>query len=164
MKDVFINEFDYSKNIIPEYMKKWWNEKLKVSYILTSGLAVYLLIMLILHKNIIFLVLEILPVLLIVLITVKISKAIRTEKARFEVNYKGSIPLLHIEIGEDIYYRTDGKESHFAFSDMEKVLETKNLIIICFRGDLTLPLSKKGFLRGNAGECLAYLRERKNRS
>lgn len=139
------------------YMKRWWNDKLKVSYILIAVLIVYLLIASILQKSPFLLVMKILPILLIVLIKVKISKSIKTEQERFEVNYKNGTPQMHAEIGTDIYYRIAEKEAHLPISDVKKVLETENLIIICFRGDLTLPLSKNGFVQGDARKCMEYL-------
>ena len=38
--------------------------------------------------------------------------------------------------------------------------ETEHLLVICFRGDMTLPLSKNGFVQGEYRGCMEYLRRR----
>lgn len=98
------------------------------------------------------------PALLLLLIRIKVARAIKVEKERYQVNYRNSAPLLHIEIGQDILYKVAGKESKLSLSDMEKVLETPNMIVICFRGNLILPVKKTGFIQGDVDHCLRYLR------
>lgn len=123
-------------------------------------LIVYLLIAAILQRNVFLLGMEILPVLLIMFIKVKISKSIKTETERFDVNYKDGSPRMYIVIGADIYYRVAEKEARLSLSDVQKVLETENLLVVCFRGDMTLPLSKNGFVQGEYRGCMEYLRRR----
>ena len=81
-------------------------------------LIVYLLIAAILQRTVFLLGMEILPVLLIMFIKVKISKSIKTETERFDVNYKDGSPRMHIVIGSDIYYRVSEKEARLSLSDI----------------------------------------------
>ena len=92
MDNLFISEFQYTEECIPEYLKRWWRENLIVSYILTALVFLYFLLMLIIRRNLVYLVLEILPVLLLLLIRAKVSRAIKVEKERYQVNY-GSTAL-----------------------------------------------------------------------
>ena len=80
------------------------------------------------------------------------------ERERYQVNYGNSVPLMHIEIGRDILYRIEDKEKHLSLSDIKKVLETPNMIVICLRGNLILPVKKTGFMKEDADHCLRYLR------
>ena len=151
MDNFFISEFQYTEECIPEYLKRWWREKLIVSYILTALVFLYFLLMLIIRRNLVYLVLELLPVLLLLLIRVKVSRAIKVEKERYQVNYGNTEPLMHIEIGQDILYRIEDKEKHLSLSDIKKALETPNMIVICLRGSLILPVKKDRIYTGGCG-------------
>ena len=65
---------------------------------------------------------------------------------------------MHIEIGQDILYRIEDKEKHLSLSDIKKVLETPDMIVICLRGNLILPAKKTGFIQGDEEHCVKYLR------
>lgn len=154
----FVSEFQYTEECIPEYLKRWWRENLIVSHILTALVFLYFSLMLIIRRNLVYLFLELLPVLLLLLIRFKVSRAIKVEKERYQVNYRNTVPLMHIEIGQDILYRIEDKEKHLSLSDIKKVLETPDMIVICLRGNLILPVKKTGFIQGDAEHCIKYLR------
>ena len=158
MDNFFVSEFQYTEECIPEYLKRWWRENLIVSYILTALVFLYFFLMLIIRRNLVYLFLELLPVLLLLLIRVKVSRAIKIEKERYQVNYRNTVPLMHIEIGQDILYRIEDKEKHLSLSDIKKVLETPDMIVICLRGNLILPVKKTGFIQGDVEHCVKYLR------
>ena len=158
MDNFFVSEFQYTEECILEYLKRWWRENLIVSYILTALVFLYFFLMLIIRRNLVYLFLELLPILLLLLIRVKVSRAIKIEKERYQVNYRNTVPLMHIEIGQDILYRIEDKEKHLSLSDIKKVLETPDMIVICLRGNLILPVKKTGFIQGDAEHCIKYLR------
>ena len=62
---------------------------------------------------------------------------------------------MHIEMGQDILYRIEDKEKHISLSDIKKVLETPNMIVICLRGNLILPVKKTGFIQGERNTVLS---------
>ena len=140
MDNFFVSEFQYTEECIPEYLKRWWRENLIVSYILTALVFLYFFLMLIIRRNLVYLFLELLPILLLLLIRVKVSRAIKIEK------------------GQDILYRIEDKEKHLSLSDIKKVLETPDMIVICLRGNLILPVKKTGFIQGDVEHCVKYLR------
>ena len=158
MDNFFVSEFQYTEECISEYLKRWWRENLIVSYILTALVFLYFFLMLIIRRNLVYLFLELLPILLLLLIRVKVSRAIKIEKERYQVNYRNTVPLMHIEIGQDILYRIEDKEKCLSLSDIKKVLETPDMIVICLRGNLILPVKKTGFIQGDAEHCIKYLR------
>lgn len=158
MDNFFVSEFQYTEECILEYLKRWWRENLIVSYILTALVFLYFFLMLIIRRNLVYLFLELLPILLLLLIRVKVSRAIKIEKERYQVNYRNTVPLMHIEIGQDILYRIEDKEKHLSLSDIKKVLETPDMIVICLRGNLILPVKKTGFIQGDVEHCVKYLR------
>ena len=68
MDNFFVSEFQYTEECIPEYLKRWWRENLIVSYILTALVFLYFFLMLIIRRNLVYLFLELLPILLLLLI------------------------------------------------------------------------------------------------
>lgn len=84
MDNFFVSEFQYTEECIPEYLKRWWRENLIVSYILTALVFLYFFLMLIVRRNLVYLFLELLPILLLLLIRVKVSRAIKIEKEKIE--------------------------------------------------------------------------------
>ena len=84
MDNFFVSEFQYTEECIPEYLKRWWRENLIVSYILTALVFLYFFLMLIIRRNLVYLFLELLPILLLLLIRVKVSRAIKIEKEKIE--------------------------------------------------------------------------------
>lgn len=50
------------------------------------------------------------------------------------------------------------EKSCLSLSDIKKVLETPDMIVICLRGNLILPVKKTGFIQGDVEHCVKYLR------
>ena len=84
MDNFFVSEFQYTEECIPEYLKRWWRENLIVSYILTALVFLYFFLMLIVRRNLVYLFMELLPILLLLLIRVKVSRAIKIKKEKIE--------------------------------------------------------------------------------
>ena len=102
----------------------------------------------------------IVTVLLVWLCIRRKNRAIRMQQERIRVFYKDAIPVYRIEIGEDIHMTTLGSERNISFSDVMKLIETKNLMILLVRGNLEVTLDKRGFVQGDADECRQYLKEK----
>lgn len=156
---LFVNEYEYTTDIISESMAAWWGKKFRNGYI-SMGICILITLgLFLLRKRIIYLLLGLLCVLLIVLFKVKEKRSVKLEQERRAVLYKDTVPTIRIEIGEDIHVLTDKKENLISFSDVENVVETKNLIVLFVKGSMTVTLDKQGFISGNADECMNYLKE-----
>ena len=156
---LFINEYEYTTDIISETMAVWWGRRFRNGYI-SMGICILLSLgLFLLRKQSVYLLLGLFCVLLIVLFKVKEKRAVKLEQERMKVLYKDAVPVTRVEISEDIYTSTNKRESRISFSDVENVVETKNLIILFIKGSMTLTLDKKGFISGNADECINYLKE-----
>lgn len=88
------------------------------------------------------------------------KRAVRMQQERSRVFFKDAIPVYRIEIGEDIHMTTLGSERNLSFSDVRKLIETKNLMILLVRGNLAVSLDKRGFVQGDTDECRQYLKEK----
>lgn len=155
----FVNEYKHTKAVISEVMAAWWGSKFRSGYIIVSICAMLGLILFLLNREFIFLILALMLILVIVLFKVKEKQAVKLELERQEVIFKNTIPTIRIEIGEDIHTITDKSEKRVSFSDVKKVVETKNLIVLFTKGSMTVALDKKGFISGNADECMDYLKK-----
>lgn len=157
--NLFVNEYKYTTNIISESMAVWWGRKFRNGYI-SMGICILLILGLsLLRMQFAYLLLELFPIPVIVLFKVKEKRAVKLEQERMEVIYKDVVPSVRIEINEDIHVLFNEKESRVSFSDVENVVETNNLIIIFIKGSMTAALDKKGFITGDADECMNYLKE-----
>lgn len=157
--ELFVNEYKHTTDIISESMAVWWGRRFRYGYI-GMGICILLISGLSLLKmQLAYLLLGLLLILVIVLFKVKEKRAVKLEQERLEVIYKDVVPSIRVEISEDIHVSTDKRESRVSFSDVENVVETKNLIILFIKGSMTVALNKKGFISGNADECINYLKE-----
>lgn len=160
----FINEYEYAFDMISEGITACWYKKynIKRGYLLAGVLFLLLILVCLYEKRWEFLALELLPLLLILLFHNKVKAAVKLEQERMKVIFPDCAPILRVEIGEDICMVTPKAETHVQFSDMENIIETKNLIILMVKGMMTVTLDKRGFKQGNVEECMAYLNEHAN--
>lgn len=105
----------------------------------------------------------ILTALLIWLCVRREKRAVRMQQERIRVFFKDTIPVYRIEIGEDIHITTLGSERNISFSDVMKLIETKNLMILLVRGNMAVTLDKRGFVQGDTDACRQYLKEKISR-
>lgn len=155
----FVNEYKYTTDIISESMAVFWMRYFRNGY-KSMGIFILLILCLALFRmQLIYLLLEPLPILMIVLFKVKEKRSVKLEQERMKVIYKDAVPSIRIEIGEDIHCLSDKRESSVSFSDVEDMVETDHLIVLFIRGSMTMVLDKEGFLSGTADECIKYLKE-----
>ena len=107
---------------------------------------------------IIFLLLGFMAALLLLFSITNQKKAVKIEKERMEVTHKGIVPTLQITVAEDIHMVSPQMERHLDFTSVEKILETKNLIVLLLKGNMTITLCKTGFTEGTWENCLTYLK------
>lgn len=84
----------------------------------------------------------------------------KNEVKRWDVMYKGAYPQITVELEEDIRMITPNMDRSVAYSDVKKVLESKNLLVIVLKGEITIALSKDGFQDVTAEECMDFLKEK----
>ena len=157
---LFVNEYKYTQAVVSEVMAAWWGRRFRSGYIIMSICTLFALIMFLLDTKLSSLALTLMPILVMVLFKVKEKLAVKLELERQEVIYKDTIPTFRIEIGEDIHTITDNSEKCISFSDVKKVVKTKNLIVLFTKGNMTVALDKNGFISGDADECVNYLNEK----
>lgn len=167
----FVNEYRNTNEIISECVTAQVHRRSIVLYVAIGCYALWALYMI--AMDIYFgafsiytllssyeLMVIILTALLIWLCIRRKNRAVRTQQERIRVFFKDEIPVYRIEIGEDIHMTTLGSERSISFSDVRKMIETKNLMILLVRGNLAVTLDKRGFVLGDADECRQYLKEK----
>lgn len=154
----FVNEYRYTPELIEESMGEWWKWKLKklaIALLVLLALALVLCISSLSARNLLQIVLI---VGVFVLMKFKTNAGIKTEKERLKVMYPNEPPMLRLEIDEKITMKSPQNERAVQFADVEAILETPNLFVLCVKGSLTLAISKTGFTEGSAESCRAYLK------
>lgn len=155
----FINEYPYTPASIEECIRAWWRWKNRKLTIGLVCLAVLAAIFLVITHGVQFLICELFLLGIYVLYRIQVKRGIRTEQQRLQVMYPGETPMVHVEIDREVRLQTSQTNRTVAFSDIEAILETKSLIILCLNGMMTVPMAKDGFQEGTAEECLSYLRQ-----
>lgn len=166
----FVNEYRNTDEIIAECVTAQVRRRSVILYIGIGYFIVCALFLLSMRINFgvsIFygwspqeLVTIIMPPLLIWLCIRRKNRAIRMQQERIKVLFKDAAPVYRIEIGEDIHAASPESERNISFSDVMKLIETENLIILMIRGNLTITLDKRGFIQGDADTCRQYLKEK----
>lgn len=156
---LFVNEYKYTTDIISESMAVFWMRYFRNGYISMGIFILSIFILSLFSMQLTYLLLEPLPILMIVLFKVKEKQSVKLEQERMKVIYKDVVPSIRVEISEDIHLLSDKRESCVSFSDVEDMVETNHLIVLFIRGSMTVALDKKGFISGNADECIDYLKE-----
>lgn len=161
----FVNEYQYTADVSAESVIAWRRKKFRVGYLYIPIAALIILLASVGfgHFRPDVLIMEVVPLLVLVMYIRAEKIGAKSERERIEVLYKYAVPVFHVEIGEDLHVITPRSESHVSFSDVENMVETKNLIVLMIKGRMTISLHKNGFLQGNAEECKRYLKERIDR-
>ncbi|MBD5551644.1 MAG: YcxB family protein [Lachnospiraceae bacterium] len=153
----FVNEYEYTPDILQESIGAWWDYKYKDGY--RSMLAVFILIAVlsIVMKRPVFLVAELVPLFVVVLFRFKKKKSIQIEQERIDILFRGTDLFCRVEVGEDISFTSLKGNRRIQFSDVENYLETRNLIVLFIKGSMTISLDKKGFREGTKEDFMSLL-------
>lgn len=157
----FVNEYQYTADIIAESNIAWRRRKHIIGYICIPVMVLFILLCSIVAGHFIpkILALEVVPLFLSVQYIRAEKISVKTERERIEVLFGSTAPVLRVEIGEDVRMISSRNDSHVSFSDVENMVETKNLIVLMIKGSITVSLHKNGFRQGNVNECKRYLKE-----
>lgn len=153
----FVNEYEYTSDVVKESVGAWWDCKLKAGY--RAMLAVFILIaaLSIAMRQPVVLLAELAPLFITVLFQLKKKKAVQMEQERVNILFRGSSLSYHVEVGEDISVTSSKGNHRISFSDVESYIETKNLIVLFLKGSMTLALDKKGFREGAKEDFMSLL-------
>lgn len=153
----FVNEYEYTPDILQESIGAWWDYKYKDGY--RSMLAVFILIAVlsIVMKRPVFLLTELAPLFVVVLFRFKKKKSIQIEQERIDILFRGTDLFCRVEVGEDISFTSLKGNRRIQFSDVENYIETRNLIVLFVKGSMTIPLDKKGFREGTKEDFMSLL-------
>ncbi len=156
----FVNEYRYTPELAEESVGAWWKWKNKKGVDSMLVCMVMIPLLAIFTQNMYCLMILFLPIAVLLLLKAKAKKGIQTEKSRLQVMHPNEAPMVRVEICENISLKTEETSRTISFSDIEDVLETQSLIVLCMAGMMTIALDKNGFVEGTAERCLDELRQR----
>lgn len=65
--------------------------------------------------------------------------------------------MIKIVIDDDnVHMISSQGERHINFSNILSLSESKNLIVLSCKGDMTITLTKNGFIEGTSKECIDF--------
>ncbi len=156
----FVNEYEYTQDILKESIGSWWDWKFRDRFRSMLIISVLIAVLVIVIKQPLFLLAELVPLFLIILFKFKKRNSIQIEWERIDILFRGKGLSYRVEIGEDISFTSAKGSNHVQFSDVENYIETKNLIVLFLKGSMTLALDKNGFKEGTKEDFMSLLAER----
>lgn len=153
----FVNEYEYTPEILKESVGAWWDCRFKAGYRSMFVVFILIAVLSIVMKRPVFLLVELAPFFVIVLFWLKKKKAIQIELERADILFRSSDLSYRVEVGEDISVTSSKGNNRILFSDVENYIETKNLIVLFVKGSMTLAFDKKGFKEGTKEAFMALL-------
>lgn len=158
--ELYVNEYQYTADVISESTAAWWRRRYGKGYWNMLAVSILLVVICVITRKIVFIALEIMPLLVVLMLRLKEKRAADLERDRMKVIFKDTIPAFRVEVGEDILMVTPQTKTQVSFGDVEDVFETKHLIILVVKGSMTVALNKDGFRQGDAEGCLKYLKSK----
>lgn len=160
MVDKFINEYTYSEEMIRESLLAKWYDKNKKVYIAIALFIVVMLVMAVVKRNWIFLIFVALFIALGAFYELIKKRTVNEDVEKAQGLYEDGATSIRVEISDVIRAKSASNEKEIQYSDVTKLINSKNLILIVLKGGTTFTLSKDGFISGDAVECLQYLKKK----
>lgn len=155
----FINEYEYTPEIISETLGAWWQRKFRPGYICMIIIFMLILLLSLLKKPITFSPYIVLPLFVMVIFKIRERREIKAEQKRVRALFKNQAPVFKVILAKDICARSPQGETHVGFEKLKNLIVTPNLIILLMEGNMTVALSKKGFQEGTPESCITYLKD-----
>ncbi len=158
----FVNEFDYDDEAISEVMRYYVTRTYLTRLVIFEVILVAVLAIILRMNLATTVVLAVFVILLCVVSYAIVSRmSIRREQQRLQLLSPDKSIRHHIEIsGDKVLAVSANRKITLGLSDIKKIGQTSNYIIITVKGALIVPLRKDGFIVGDADDCLSYLHNR----
>lgn len=160
MVEKFINEYTYSEEMIRESLLAKWYDKNKKVYIAIAAFIIVMLVMAAVKQNWIFLIFVALFIALGAFYELIKKRIVNEDVEKAQELYANGATSIRVEISDVIRAKSASNEKEIQYSDVTKLINSKNLILIVLKGGTTFTLSKDGFISGDAAECLQYLKKK----
>lgn len=155
-----INKYKYTMEGANEIITKWWADKFQTGIIRMVLLVVFNLVVYAVTGHKAALVLTAACILALVLVFLKAKNAVCIELQRIEVTHGKDGVELTVELGDKIIINSQNGTKTILYEYIEKIIESKNFIILCVKGEMTMALKKDSFVEGSKDECMKFLKEK----
>lgn len=161
-----VNKYNYTEDIIKEYQNAWWRNEFKIGNVSMVATFIIAITMLVLKFNngsisILSSLLIALPILYFISYPIKKNKAIKMETEKYQKSYNRKNNKIEIKLeNNNIIINSNGNKTEVEYVKVKKIIETKNLIVILLKGDMTISLKKDSFIDGTSDECKRFLKEK----
>ena len=165
------NELKYTKEVVEEYQRAYWSRALRMPQAISwalLGLGIFWLVWNLVVDDVISvagLTAVVGGIFLLILIRWKVKKAIQMELDRLEVLCSDQVPVSTVELGDEIVITSSkGGQRKVHYRDIVALRQTEHLLVLLFRGNMTLPLAKDGFSGGDWQDCERLIQARRGQS
>ena len=163
----FVNEFLYDETAIREIQTTVIRERTKWPRIFLIAAGVLAVLLAILTRQPGSLIALFVIVFLFRMTSGRLNESIRNEVERLKTLYNGEASvMMHYEIDDSkvLVERVGHEEGRreIAWDRFEKWIETKNYLVMIFKGNMTAIVRRDAFLEGTEGDFRRFLQDKKN--
>lgn len=160
------NEISLTRDIIREYQIAFWSKRkgsgivkflIVLIFILVGGIVIKEFLD---HEaNYLTYLLLTLPLLVVLILILRIHNEIKVEYVRMREFNQGENQVLIHSFSDQItcYNPTTEGTRTFDYSQIVKVTDTKNLVVLLIKGNLIMPLKKDGFSTGTWRDAMEFI-------
>lgn len=154
------NTYQHTPENGKEIVNAWFNYKLGKMQILLVVLLIIDILNLVFTPSTLDFILLVVIIGLMILYAIKRGQTIKMENDRLNVLYKEDYPTIITELTDEIHSVSPNADRMIAYSDIKKVAQSKNFIVLMMKGEMTVALHKDGFEEGTTKECLELLKQK----
>ncbi|MDO4621830.1 MAG: YcxB family protein [Eubacteriales bacterium] len=152
----FVNKYLYTPEIARTAILIWWWNKYRAMLLICIGMLAGFGCTALLRRDAAWLIPGSLGIFGILMFLVRALQAVRQEQNKVQKAFHVSAPMMRVELGEEIRTVVSNSRSQVSPAQLVGYRETKELLILLLRGNMTLPLKKDAFEKGTAEECKTW--------
>lgn len=156
----FMNQFPCTAKIMKENLFDKHNRKIRPFYILWVILMFLSVIRFALSKNILWLLITVVFIVLMALTVRYKNIYVIKEWKKIRRVYAQGFPYIVVELGEVIAYTVSNRTRIYSWKDFDYFVETDRLIIMSMKDGSRILLKKNGFTTGTYQECIQMLQKK----
>ena len=159
MKEIFENEYKMDRELFNEYVYNVLCKKMIVSGLIISLIGILFFCLVTSKISYVILTAVIITIISIIIGPIILSKELEENSKRLN---NGNIEKTNIKFSNNIIMNEGNVHLEFEYSQINKILQTKNFIVLKIGKQSSILVLKNGFLKGTEKEFIKFIKEKTN--
>ena len=159
MKEIFENEYKMDRELFNEYVYNVLCKKMRVSGLIISLIGILFFCLVTSKISYVILTAVIITIISIIIGPIILSKELEENSKRLN---NGNIEKTNIKFSNNIIMNEGNVHLEFEYSQINKILQTKNFIVLKIGKQSSILVLKNGFLKGTEKEFIKFIKEKTN--